>query len=111
MRIALLALSVIFAVALMGFGPNPQAVGPTLADAPPPGRASGRAAVGVGGDDDSGAVMIIVIDRGARGQVFTIITKAGPVPIVVDENTRITVPWATPEYWSGSVMVCRCAWQ
>ena len=44
------------------------------------------------GGDDSGAVMIIVMDGGAKGQVFTIMTKACPVPIVVDGNTRITVP-------------------
>ncbi len=97
MRVVLLALSLIMAVALMGFGPNPQTIEELLGQAPP-GRAAGRAAIGLVADPSTGegdsAVMGAVMN-GAIGRVVTIQTEAGPVQLIVDENTRITSPSGT----------------
>ena len=95
MRFLLLALSVILAVALMGFGLQPQTIEELLGQAPP-GRASGRAAIGFVGSDpntgeDGGAIVAAVAD-GAVGRVVTVLTEAGPISLIIDENTRINSP-------------------
>ena len=97
-RVAILALALGTAAVLSGFGPDLQAVDPTLAEDQPRGKVLGRALVGAVGDDpetgQEAADAISAVATGAVGRL-TIMTPQGEITVQIDENTSITSPSGT----------------
>ena len=101
-------MAVFLAAALLGIGPNPQAIDPSLAGNGPGGIVAGRAIIGIliadfgdGQDFDtiirgavSGQDAGAVAQQGASGtvQMITVRTNVSDILIQVDDITRITSP-------------------
>ena len=97
-KLLLPAMAVALAAALLGIGPNPQAIDPSLAGSGPGGIVAGRAIIGIliadfGDGQDAGAVAQGL--AGGAVQMITVRTNVSDILIQVDDITKITSPAGT----------------